>query len=71
METKMEPIPEYGDLMTMKDFEECVESGGFIDYDGSGNYSDGKQMSNISVYPSDVIANNHDKTWGFVVWFNK
>ena len=31
------PIPDYGDVMTLKDFQEECKSGGFIDYDGSGH----------------------------------
>jgi len=32
-EAKMEPIPDYGDHMSMADFVGCCESGCFIDYD--------------------------------------
>jgi len=31
------PLPDYGDLMTVKKFKEACKSGGFIDYDGSGH----------------------------------
>jgi len=66
-------IPDYGDLMTMEDWLDCVESGGFIDYDGSGRYSDGKRMANKPVYPSDVEAGRLLKETEFthVVWFNR
>lgn len=64
-------IPEYGDLMTMQDFVECVECGGFIDDDGSGNYSDGRHMTDIGIEPSDVSALEHDTSWSHVVWFNR
>lgn len=66
-------IPDYGRLLTIEEWIECVDGGGFIDYDGSGNYSDGKRMSNMSVSPSDVdndqIMKNEEFT--HIVWFNK
>ena len=66
-------LPSYGDLMTKKDWLECVAGGGFIDYDGSGNYSDGKRMSNKSVSPSDVEADQIMKNDEFthIMWFNR
>lgn len=65
--------PEYGDLMTLEDFIECCECGGFIDYDGSGYYSDGQKESNISTWPSMIrdgfIINNPNFT--HIIWYNK
>lgn len=67
----LDEIPEYADVMSLEDFIECVKSGGFIDYDGEGNYVlDGKE-TNISIFPSDV---KHDAIrWEFdsVAWYNK
>ncbi len=68
---EFEPLPDYGDLMTLEDWLACVDAGGFIDYDGFGNYSDGKQMSNKTVKPSDVEKGKVDKGWTHVVWFNR
>lgn len=64
-------IPEYGDLITFEDFKEMCESGGFIDYDGSGNYSTKTQMSNIDVYPSDIKSGRYRTDFTHVVWFNR
>jgi len=68
---EMEPIPSYGDVMSLEDFKEDVKAGNFTDDDGSGNYARGNQMSDVSIYPSDVdedmVRNDFDK----VVWFNK
>jgi len=68
-----EDIPEYGDLMTMEEFKECCDCGGFIDYDGFGNYASIKKMSNVGIVPSDfrrkTIHNNTKFT--HIVWFNK
>lgn len=67
------PIPKYGDLMTLEKFIACCEGGGFIDYDGSGMYSDGERESNIPIWPSLVrdkmIIRNPEFT--HVVWYNK
>ena len=67
----MKPIPEYGDLMKLEDFERSCKQGCFIDYDGSGCYSDGKQMSDKDIIPSDVINGKVDRSWSHVVWFNR
>ena len=68
---EMSPIPKYGDLFTMKDWLECVECGGIIDYDGYGNYATETERSNIEVRPSDVKKGKIDKTWTHVVWYNR
>jgi len=64
-------FPDYGDLMTKEEFIENVKYGYFIDYDGFGKYSNGTQMSNIKVYPSDIKENGFDKRFSHVVWFNR
>ena len=71
--TEWGDIPDYGDLFTMKEWTECVKTGGFIDYDGSGCYSDGKRMSNKSISPSDVRRGHilDDKEFTHVIWFNR
>lgn len=67
----VDDIPDYGDVMSLKGFIECCESGGFIDYDGSGDYvKDGKRY-NISIYPSDVENNAIRKDFDTIVWFNR
>lgn len=64
---------EFADLMTIEEFQECCESGGFIDDDGFGLYSDGKRESNIGAYPSmfeaGLIARRPEFT--HVSWYNK
>ncbi len=64
------PVPDYGDLMPMEEFIECCECGGFINDDGSGNYSDGKFVYG-EVCPSDITGGNVKKEYSHVVWFNK
>ena len=62
-----------GDLMELEDFIECCESGGFIDYDGFGHYSDGKRESSVSIAPSmaaeGMIIRRPEFT--HVVWYNR
>ena len=57
--------------MPIEHFIECVNSGGFIDYDGSGNYATATQMSNITITPSRVKAGMIRKDFTHVVWFNR
>ncbi|MDA3780206.1 MAG: hypothetical protein PF487_08345 [Bacteroidales bacterium] len=45
MPYKLSELSDNGNVMSLKEFIECVEGGGFIDYDGSGNYlKDGKKL---------------------------
>jgi hypothetical protein len=74
MVEKMKPLPEYGDHMTMDEFIKCVETGGFIDYDGHGHYATETEMlsePSIDVLPSMVKEGTIDKRWTHIVWFNK
>ena len=53
-EIKLEELPDYGDIMTIKDWIHIVDSGGFIDYDGHGNLAMKDKMSELQVKPSFV-----------------
>lgn len=64
-------IPTYGTLMPLNEFVDCCKSGGFIDYDGSGNYVKNGQMSNITILPSDVKLNMVRKDFDQIIWFNR
>lgn len=68
---EMEPIPSYGDHMTMEHFVNCCQVGGFIDYDGSGQYATATEMSDIIVEPSDIKSGVYRKDFTHVVWFNR
>lgn len=60
------------EVMTVQEFEECVINGLFIDYDGSGYYSDGKMIfRDKPAIPSQIYKNGIDKSFSHVVWFNK
>jgi hypothetical protein len=60
-----------GDLMTIEEFKKYCKSGGFIDYDGSGNYATAIQESNISIYPSDIEEGVYRNDFTHVVWYNR
>ena len=64
-------LPKYGDVMSLKDFVENVRDGGFIDYDGFGNYvKDGKE-TDIAIYPSDVRYGSIRTDFDTMVWYNR
>ncbi len=67
----LKDIPKCGNVMTLEHFIECVNDGGFIDYDGSGNYLEFDKMTNISIYPSDVEFGLIRKQFDKIIWFNK
>jgi hypothetical protein len=68
---ELSDIPKYGSRMKLSDFIENVKSGGFIDYDGTGNYVKDNKMVNITIYPSDVEKNSIRKDFNEIVWFNR
>ena len=64
-------LPDYGDVMSLEDFIDNVNCGGFIDYDGSGNYvKDGKE-SDITIKPSDVKRGTIRTDFDTIVWYNR
>lgn len=67
----LNPISEFGDHMSFKKFKNCCEGGGFIDYDGSGNYATKDKESNITIMPSDFKNGNVRDDFTHVVWYNK
>lgn len=71
MPFELKDIPDYGDVMTLTDFIANVKCGGFIDYDGSGNYIKDGKMTNISIYPSDIKKNAVRREFDTIIWFNR
>lgn len=70
----------FGDVMTVEEFKECVDCGGFIDYDGNGYFvtgGDGKKRMwrSPTVYPSEVKSDFLEAcqkaSITHVIWFNK
>ena len=69
---KFKDIPDYGDLMTMEEFVDCVKMGGFIDYDGYGKYALEDMVSNKVITPSEVkYQRNLLHGFTHVVWYNR
>lgn len=64
-------LSNFGDVMSLKEFIECVNCGDFIDYDGFGLYIKDNQESNIEIYPSDVKNNSIRKDFDTIIWFNR
>jgi hypothetical protein len=67
----VDKVPDYGDKMSLKEFISCCKSGGFIDYDGSGEYIKNGKCSGINIYPSDVEHNKIREDFTKIVWYNK
>lgn len=59
------------DLMTVDEYIDCVDQGGFIDYDGCGYpVKDGLMDESIIIYPSDHrLKIPKDAT--HICWFNR
>lgn len=68
---KFSELPKFGDVMPLSEFIECVNSGGFIDYDGSGNYVKDGMESDIDIYPSDVAHGCVRKDFDTIIWYNR
>lgn len=69
--TYSECDPTIGDVMSIEHFLSNVECGGFIDYDGFGNYmKDGKE-SDIEIRPSDVKNDCVRKDFDTIIWYNR
>jgi len=67
----MKDIPDYGDVMTLKDFMEGVASGCLTNDDGSGYYATPTSISDQVIRPSDVASGKINYHFTHVVWFNK
>jgi hypothetical protein len=64
-------LPDFGDIMTLKEFVSNCKCGGFIDYDGSGNYIKDGKMSDIDIFPSDIKCGKVRKDFDQIIWFNR
>jgi hypothetical protein len=66
-----EPIPDYGDHMTIEEFIDACHGGGITDHDGSACYATAKHMYDVPAVPSVIAAAGPDRRFTHVVWFNK
>lgn len=63
----MQPIPKYGDLITIEEFKQCVQCGAFIPYDGDGCYATETRMDD----DSNVWMDDAPDWATHVMWFNR
>lgn len=74
----------HGHLMTLEDWKEDCNSGGFIDYDGHGNLIDenynfvespdnGNDFFKYSICPSDYTENRYEipSNVKYILWYNR
>lgn len=71
MPYELSDLSSYGDVMSLEDFIDCVNSGSFIDYDGHGHYVKENKETDIMIIPSDVKHNSIRKEFNEVIWFNR
>lgn len=64
-----------GTLMTVQEFIEACLSSALIDDDGYGVYAweNGNSMikSEIKIFPSDVFFGSIDRSYQYVIWYNR
>ena len=60
-----------GDLMTLDKFIEFSKNHHFKDNDGEGFYATEKGVSDIPIYPSDILDNVYRADFSHVMWFAK
>ena len=68
---ELSELPDFGSVMTLKEFIERCGDGGFIDYDGHGCYVKDEKKTNIVIYPSDIKHNSIREEFNKIIWFNK
>lgn len=67
-----DPVSEDDHIITIQEFFDACQSGSFIDYDGYACYmKDGFVHTNITLSPSYVIKNGLDRSFKYVVWYNR
>jgi hypothetical protein len=68
---KLTPIDGINDIMSLEEFIQCCNDGGFIDYDGYGRYMEDGMETDITIYPSDVKHNSIRTEFKEIIWFNR
>jgi hypothetical protein len=61
----LELLPDYGDLMTLAEFNICLDDGSINGEDGSGYFATATQMSRLSAFGIAPKWATH------VMWLNK
>ena len=68
---ELEPLPDYGTLMSLEEFIAYSKTGFLVNYDGTGRYATSDQASNICVFPSDILSGEYRHDFSHVIWFNR
>ena len=68
---KLEPFPNYGTLMSLTEFIAFCKARLLINYDGHGRYATEDKMSDIYVYPSDIMSGTYRHDFSHIIWFNR
>jgi hypothetical protein len=67
----LQSIPPEGDMFSMQEFVRLCNDQLLVNYDGYGHYSLEKEMTNVTILPSDVTTGLYNDSYPFVVWFNR
>lgn len=60
-----------GDLMSIERFIEDSKKETITDNDGYGKYATETGVSDIYIYPSDILEDKYRTDFSHVIWFNK
>lgn len=60
-----------GDKFTLQEFIDMCRSGIFTNNDGFGYYASSKGISDIEIYPSDIMHGRYRQDFTHVIWYNK
>lgn len=60
-----------GDKFTLQEFIDMCRAGDFTDNDGFGLYASSKGISDIEIYPSDIMHGRYRQDFTHVIWYNK
>ena len=60
-----------GDKFPLQEFIDLCNSGMIKNNDGNGVYASSKGISDIAIYPSDIIHGRYRQDFTHVIWFNK
>lgn len=70
MSYKTSELPDYGDVMTLKEFIGACKATLFVDSDGYGCYVADDKITDIEIHPSDVGRGMLREEFNKIVWFN-
>lgn len=75
MKTKKEIAAEHeilseDEIYTREEFEELVDCGAFIPYDGIGYFHDGEDETEVSVWDETLTPEDVEK-YPYVCWYNR